>query len=393
MTTSQASQPTMADLMKHVSVADQIQVGDQISGTIIHIAKNEVILDIQNIGLAIVRGRELYNEEYLSRLQMGETVEAVVVELDNEKGMIECSFRAIGRDKIWAEIANAYENQVIVEAKIKDANRGGFLVKVHGVDGFLPASLLAPMHAIKNVGVEDKSLVNQMKKYIGQIFNVKIVSINPEEDSLIASEKSVSDEIASAKLSKYKVADIVEGSIVGAVDFGVFVRFDDDLEGLVHISEIAWKKVDDPRKEFTIGQKVKAKIVDIDNENRINLSIKQTLSNPWVEFAKNTKPGDTFTGKVARIVTYGAIITNDDDIQGLCHISQLSQQPVETPSQIHDILKTGETRDFTILGVSADEKLYLTLLDFEAAKKIEKEMGEKSSEKSHDEGETKKDAE
>jgi len=371
----------MADLMKHVSVADQIQVGDQISGKIIYIAKNEVLLDIENVGLTIVRGRELYNEEYLSRLQMGEIVEAIIIDLDNEKGMIEGSFRAIGRDKIWAEISEAHENQATVEAKIRDANRGGFLVKVHGVDGFLPASLLAPTHAIKNVGVEDKSLVNQMKKYVGQVFNVKIISINPEEDSLIASEKAVSDEIAAAKLSKYKIGDVIEGSVVGAVDFGVFVRFDDDLEGLVHISEIAWKKVDDPRSEFTMGQKVKAKIVDIDEENRINLSIKQTLPNPWIDFAKNTKPGDTFTGKVARIVTYGAIVTNDDDIQGLCHISQLSENQVETPSQIHDIIKVGETRDFTVLGVSADEKLYLTLLGFEEAKQIEKEMGEKSGEK------------
>ena len=377
MSSTNVSQPSMADLLKHVSNVKGVQMGDQVTGTIIYIAKNEVLLDIENIGLAVVRGRELYNEEYLSRLAVGETVEAVVIDLDNERNMIECSFRAIGRDKIWAEISEAFTNQATIEAKVRDANRGGFLVKVHGVDGFLPASLLSPAHAIKNVGIEDKSLVNQMKKYVGQIFNVKIISANPEEDTVIVSERSVSDEIASAKLSKYKVGDVVEGAVVGAVDFGVFVRFDDDLEGLVHISEIAWKKVEDPRNEFTIGQKVKARIVDIDEDNRINLSIKQTLQNPWVEFAKSTKPGDTFTGKVVRIVTYGAIVVNDEDIQGLCHISQLSEKSIETPSQIHDILKVGQTRDFTILGVSVDEKLYLTLLPFEKAKEIEKEMGEK----------------
>ncbi len=374
-------QPTMGDLLKHVSDENQLKVGEQISGKIIHIAKNEILLDIENIGLGVVRGRELYNEEYFSRLKIGETVEAVLIDLDNEKGIMELSFRAIGRDKIWTEIKEAYESGSTIECKIRDANRGGFLVKVQGVDGFLPASLLAPAHAIKQVGLEEKSLVNQMKKYVGQTFNVKILSINPEADTLIVSEKSVSDEIAQAKLSKYKVGSIVEGSVVGAVDFGIFVRFDEQLEGLVHISEIAWKKVEDPRKEYKTGDKIKAKIVEIDKDNRINLSIKQLLDNPWIDFAKNTKPGSKFTGKVAKVVTYGAIVVNDDDIQGLCHISQISEEPLDSPAKIHEILKVGETRDFTILSVSAEEQLYLTLLDFEKAKKIEEDLASKQEEK------------
>jgi ribosomal protein S1 len=374
-------QPTMGDLLKHVSDDNQLKIGGQVSGKIIYIAKNEILLDIENIGLGVVRGRELYNEEYFSRLKIGETVEAVLIDLDNEKGMMELSFRAIGRDKIWAEIKESYENGSTIECKIRDANRGGFLVKVQGVDGFLPASLLAPAHAIKQVGLEEKSLVNQMKKYVGQTFNVKILSINPEADTLIVSEKAVSDEIAQAKLSKYKVGSIVEGSVVGAVDFGIFVRFDEQLEGLVHISEIAWKKVEDPRKEYKTGDKIKAKIVEIDKDNRINLSIKQILDNPWIEFAKNTKPGSKFTGKVAKVVTYGAIVVNDDDIQGLCHISQISEEPLDSPAKIHEVLKVGETREFTILSVSAEEKLYLTLLDFEKAKKIEEDLASKQEEK------------
>lgn len=374
-------QPTMQDLMKHVSNYPDINVNDMIKGIVLFVAKNEVILNIPNIGLGLVRGKELYNEEYLSSIKLGDELEAIVLDLDNERQMIELSFRAIGRDKIWTAIKAEYDGRSTVDAKIRDANRGGFLVRVQGVDGFLPASLLSPTHAIKQVGIEDKSLVNQMKKYVGQIFKVKIISINEDADTLIVSEKGVSDELAKLKLSQYKVGTIVEGTVVGAVDFGIFIRFDEDLEGLVHISEIAWKKVEDPRSEYKIGDKIKAKIVEIDKDNRINLSIKQLLPNPWITFAKSTKPGDVFKGKVSKIVSYGAIIVNDEDIQGLCHISQMSESTIENPSQIHDILKLGEERDFTVLGVDIDEKLYLTILPFGKAKVIQEELNTKQKDR------------
>lgn len=373
-------QPTMEDLLKHVADQKVISAGDTISGKIIHIAKNEVILDIENVGLGIIRGRELYNDEYLSFLKLGETVDAIVIDLDNEKGMLELSFRAIGRDKIWSEIQKAFEENRVVEAKIRDVNRGGFLVKVQGVYGFLPASLLAPAHAIKQVGVDSKNLVNQMKKYIGQTFNVKILNTNDEQDTVIVSEKAVADEIAGEKLAKYKVGDVVEGSVVGVVDFGLFVRFDDDLEGLIHISEIAWKKVESPANEYKPGDKVKAKIIEIDKDNRINLSIKQTLENPWIAFAKKTKVGDKFTGVVSKIVSYGAIVTNDEDIQGLCHISQVSDKKLESPAEIHEILKLGEKKEFTVISVDENEKLYLTLLNLDEALKREEENSKKKEE-------------
>jgi small subunit ribosomal protein S1 len=376
MASTAQQRPTMGDLLRNVSDKPEIKVGDQITGKIIFLAKNQCLMDIENVGLGIVRGKELYNEEFLSRLKIGEEIEGMVIELDNELGYTELSFRAIGRDKIWEEIQKAMEEKITVPARIRDANRGGFLVKVHGVEGFLPASLLAPTHAIKNVSMEDNSLLHQMKKYSGQTFNVKVININSETESIIVSEKSVSDEIAHQKLTKYKVGDMVEGEIVGVVDFGVFIRFDDDLEGLIHISEIAWKKVEDPKKDFKIGQKLKARIVEIDDENRINLSIKQLMENPWVEFSKSTKIGSTFRGTVSKIVSYGAIIVNENDIQGLCHISQISEEQLESPAKIHDILKVGETKDFTILSLESDEKLYLTLLDMDKAKERQSQMAE-----------------
>jgi ribosomal protein S1 len=368
--------PTMSDLLNKVADQPTVKVGDTVTGTVIFVVKNEVLLQIENMGVGIVRGRELYNEEYIERLAVGAKVEAVVTSLDNELGVMELSFRAIGHDKVWAEINEASEQKITVQAKVRDVNRGGFMVKIKGIDGFLPASLLSPTHAIKQVGIEDRSLLNQMKKYVGQTFNVKIININLENETVIVSEKAVSDELIQAKLSKYKIGDIIEGVVAGAVDFGLFVRFDGDLDGLVHISEIAWKKVDDPKNEYKPGDKVRVKIIDIDKDNRINLSIKQTIPNPWTQFAKTSKPGDVFSGRITKIVSYGIIVVNETtDIQGLCHISQISTTPIDTPAKIHSIVKVGEVREFRILNLEAEEKLYLTMIeDMDVANKIQQDL-------------------
>ena len=377
---SNVENPTMGVLLSTITDPAAINIGDRVSGEIITLTKNQSIISLPSVGLGIVRGKELYNEEYLAKLKVGETVEAMVIALDNEQGYVELSFRAIGRDKIWSEITTAFESKATVEAKIRDANRGGFLVRVNGIDGFLPASLLSPTHSIKSSSnIEDKSLTTKMKKYVGQTFNVKLVNINPETDSLIASEKAVSDEIAQFKLEKYKVGDTVEGSIIGIVDFGLFIRFDEDLEGLVHISEMSWKKVENPYKEYRVGEKVSVKIVDIDKDNRINLSIKQTIPNPWLEFSKTVKPGDEFVGTVTKIATYGAIVVNKDDIQGLCHISQISETQIASPAKIHEYIKPGNSYTFHILSVDPDEKLYLTLLPFDKAQEIQQGLHSKQN--------------
>jgi ribosomal protein S1 len=367
MTQTMQNMPSMTDLLTKVSNQNDLKEGDKVVGNIIFVAKNQALIDIPNVGLGIVRGRELYNEEFLAKLKVGEEIEAVILELDNELGIMELSFREIGKDKIWQDIQSSYEEKSTIECKIREANRGGFMVKVKGVDGFLPASLLSPAHAIKNVSVEDNSLLNQMKKYVGQTFNVKIININSDNETLIVSEKAVSDEAAQVKLQKYKVGSVIEGSVVGVVDFGIFIRFDEDLEGLIHISEIAWKKVEDPRKDFKVGQKVQAKIVDIDQNGRINLSIKQLLENPWIKFSQNAKPGDIFVGTVSKIVSYGAIIVNEDDIQGLCHISQIANEEIKNPSEIHSYLKVGQKEEFRVLSLESNEKLYLTRIDMETA--------------------------
>jgi small subunit ribosomal protein S1 len=366
-----SNNPTMDTLLTTIKDPTNLKIGDKVSGKIVFISKNQAVLDITDIGLGMVRGKELYNDEYISKLKVGEVVEAMLIGHDNELGYLELSFKAIGRDKTWVEVNDAFDQKLTLPAKIRDANRGGFLIRVSGVDGFLPASLLAPSHAIKvTSNADEKSLINKMKDYVGQTFDVKIMSVNPGADTVIVSEKAVSDEASHLKLQKYKIGDVVDGQIIGIVDFGVFVRFDDDLEGLVHISEISWKKVENPYKEHKIGQQVKVKIVDIDKDNKINLSIKQTLVNPWVEFCKSTKVGDVFKGTVTKVAQYGAIAINESDIQGLCHISQITTDKINSAGQVVEHLKVGKTYDFTVLALEKNEKLLLTRLPIDVAQAI-----------------------
>ena len=370
------SQPTMSDLLRKVGVENPLVVGQKVAGKVIFVVKNEVLIEIPNLGIGIVRGKELYSEDFLSHLKVGGDVEAIILSLDNELGVLELSFKAIGHDKVWTEINKAFEEKEIVEAKVRDLNRGGFMVRVKGIEGFLPASLLSPQHSIKQQpgNVEDKSMVNQMKKYLGQTFHVKIININTENENVIVSERAVSDEIIQAKLNKYKTGDVIDGIIAGAADFGLFVRFD-DLEGLVHISEIAWKKVEDPRLEYKTGDPVRVKIIEIDKDNRINLSIKQTITNPWANFAKSVKPGDKFVGKIAKFVSYGLIIVDEvTDIQGLCHITQIKDPAPENIAIVQSELHAGEVKEFTILSIDAEEKLYLTMLNFELAAQIQEDL-------------------
>lgn len=384
------TQPGMSDLIAYASTAPEvykdISVGQVVKGMVLSISKNEVLVDLPTIGLGVVRGMELYNDEYLSSIKPGAEVEALVLSLENEKGMVEMSFRAIGRDQIWNELQDIYEKKSITDAKIVHCNRGGLMVKVRGVIGFLPASLLSPSHSIKQTSIsESNTLLKQMQKYIGSSFAVKIDDLDRETDKLIVSEKAVSDEMLGQKLSKYKVGDVVEGRVSGIVDFGLFIRFDTELEGLIHISELAWKKVEDPRESFSLAQLVNAKIISIDGDGRVNLSIKQTQENPWVHFADSTRVGSTIKAKVTKITSYGAICVTENQIQGLCYIGQMSATPMDNPAKIHDILKVGQEYDFTVIEIHpTDYRLSLSLLAYDEALKIDTEIKARRDLPKHD---------
>lgn len=340
----------MAKLLEDKQYFNLPKIGDLVTGKVISANKNEAYLDINGIATGIVRGRERYAEDEAYRsLEPGQEIEATVIELENENGEIELSFRYAGRQKAWHKIKQTEEDGAIIEAQITDANKGGLMIRLENTPGFLPVSQLSPEHYPRVPGGDKNRILEILKSYVGQKFEVKILDANEEDDKLIVSEKAAWEETQHHVINKYKIGDIIEGEATAVTDFGVFVEFD-KLEGLIHISEIAWQRIDDPNELIKVGEKVKAEIIGIEN-SKIFLSMKKLQKDPWEGIEAKYQIGQKVKGKIIKTNPFGLFVEIAKDIQGLAHISQLSDQPIKN---IKDFAKPNDEMDFYI--VSMDPK-------------------------------------
>jgi small subunit ribosomal protein S1 len=326
------------------------KIGDLVKGSIISASKNEVHIDLDGIATGLVRGRECYaeSEEYRN-LKAGDEVEATVLDLETENGEFELSFRYAGRQKAWQKIKTTEESNEIVSVTITDANKGGLMVKIESTMGFLPVSQLSPEHYPRVPGGDKNRILEILKSYIGEKFEVKIIDTDESEDKLIVSEKAAWEETQKDVIGKYKIGQIVSGVVTAVTDFGIFLEFE-KLEGLIHISEIAWKRIDNPSDFVKVGEEIKAEIIGIES-SKIFLSMKKLQKDPWDGIEKRYKVGDKVSGKVLKANPFGLFVELDADIHGLAHISQLSDKPV---TDVSEIAKSGDIKDFYI--VSMDPK-------------------------------------
>ncbi|MAG29050.1 30S ribosomal protein S1 [bacterium] len=324
------------------------KVGELTRGVVLDISKNGIVVNIEGKLTGLVRGKELDDESgQYSKLSIGDPVEATVLEMENEQGMLELSFRQAGHRKAWDLLSELQESGEIVEAKIIDANKGGLMVKVGNVEGFLPVSQLTVEHYPRVEGGDKNRILDRLRTHINQMFKVKVITVREREEKLIVSEKAAWEKQQTAQLSKYNVGDEVSGRATGVVDFGVFVEFGDGLEGLVHISELAWQRIDNPSDVVKVGDEIKAKIISVDG-GRVSLSVKKLVDDPWKKASEKYKVGDKVQGKVLKINPYGAFVELDRDIHGLAHVSELNEKEEQDMSKL---LKVGEMHDFKILSI------------------------------------------
>jgi len=368
------------------------KIGDLVEGAIINMAKNEIQLDINGLTTGVVRGKEIYDEsgEY-SAIKIGDLVSATVLELENEQGQMELSFRYAGHQKAWQRLEELEKSDAIVEAKVIDANKGGLMIKVGNVIGFMPVSQLTTEHYPRVEGGDKSRILQALKRFVNTIFKVKVIDVNEGEEKLIVSEKAAWEEKQNKTMANYKVGDVIEGKITGVVDFGAFVEFDDNLEGLIHISELAWQRIDHPRQIVKVGDKVQAKIIAIDG-SKISLSLKQLMNDPWKEVANKYKIGEKIKGKVLKFNPFGAFVELDKDIHGLIHISELTDKSAAEPASI---IKEGEIYDFVIISLEPEEhRLGLSLKKIREKKEPEIKNESPVEEKpiKEGEGETEKNA-
>ena len=351
-------QSEMQKLLEDKQYFNLPKIGDLVKGTVISATKNEIHIDLGGIATGLVRGKECYGEsEEYRNLKPGDEVEATVLEPENENGELELSFRYAGRQKAWKEIKELEESGKIVETVITDANKGGLMIKVANTMGFLPVSQLSPEHYPRVPGGDKNRILEILKSYIGQKFEAKIIDTNEEEDKLIVSEKAAWEETQKDVINKYKIGQTVEGVVTAVTDFGIFVEFD-QLEGLIHISEIAWKRIDNPSDFVKVGQKIKAEIIGIEN-SKIFLSMKKLQKDPWDGIEKKYKIGQKVKGTVLKTNPFGLFVELDQDIHGLAHVSQLTDKPV---ASIDEVAKPNDVLDFYI--VSMDPKNHRLGLGF-----------------------------
>lgn len=328
------------------------QVGDTVVGTIISASKAEVKLDIDGVLIGVVRGRELYFEvdEY-ANLKPGDQIEATVIESENENCELELSFRYAGHEKAWKNLRDAYENKTNIKVKILDANRGGLLVKLGQINGFLPVSQLAPENYPRVSGGDKGKILEKLKSFVGQEFEVKVMTLEEAEEKLVVSEKDAWNEKQKDVISQYKVGSVVEGKITAITDFGVFITFGDNLEGLIHISELAWQRIDDPSDLFKVGDIIKAEVINVDG-SKIFLSAKKLMTDPWDNVGNKYKINQVVKGTILKVNPFGLFVKLDDDIHGLAHISQLA---IPAGQKINDIYKIDDIVDLEIASIEPKE--------------------------------------
>lgn len=331
----------MAGLLDSVDITKVIpRVGDTVTGIILSVSKNEAYIDLEGYGVGVIRGREIEDESgESSHLRVGDMATATVLDLENEDGYVELSFRHAGHRKAWDALEHMRRAQEVMDAEVLDANRGGLMMRVGNVTGFLPVSQLATEHYPRVEGGDKNKILETLASYVGNIFRVKVIDVNETDEKLIVSEKAALEEAQKERLSEYVVGQIVEGNVTGVVDFGGFVEFADGLEGLIHISELAWQRVDDPRSMLKVGDHVKAKIIAIEG-TKISLSMKQLTDDPWQKAAERYDVGGVVMGKVLKLNPFGAFIELDSEIHGLAHISEIGEP-----------LTIGESYEFKVISL------------------------------------------
>ncbi len=357
-------------------------VGDNIIGTVIEVSSSEIYLDLGPFGAGLVLGKEIKDGMGSNKLKVGDKVSAAVTDLENEEGFIELSIREASYEKAWEDLERKRDAQEKVKTKVISANKGGLLVELNGIAGFLPVSQLSSKNYPRVEDGDKNKILNLLKKLVGKEMEVCVLDVDREAEKLIASEKAAQTEKDREVVSNFKVGDVISGEISGVVDFGAFVKFSppessdkgaekEKVEGLVHISELAWQLIENPRTIVKAGDKVSAKIIGIDND-KISLSIRELQTDPWIEAANKYKVGDIATGKVHKINHFGAFVYLDEDIHGLAHIGEmLNMNPGKS---IHDLIKVSEDYHWEILSIdSQSHRMGLALVDGKK-KKAEKKV-------------------
>ncbi|HEY4824411.1 MAG TPA: 30S ribosomal protein S1 [Solirubrobacteraceae bacterium] len=324
-----------------------IEEGEVVTGHVVRIDKDEVLVDIGYKSEGVIPANELSIRKSVDpkdEVHLGEEVDAIVMTKEDQDGRLIMSKKRARFEKAWKRIETAAESGEPVEGTVIEVVKGGLIIDL-GVRGFLPASLV------------DIRRVPNLDEYMGTKIETKVIELNRSRNNVVLSRRAVLEEerkeVRQQILDRLQPGLVVEGQISNIVDFGAFVDLD-GIDGLIHISELSWSHVNHPSEILTIGDTVKVKVLDIDRDRqRISLGLKQTQEDPWQRIVDTYNVGDELEGKVTKVVTFGAFVEILDGVEGLVHISELAPHHVESP---REIVHPGDEIRVKILEIDSERR-------------------------------------
>jgi small subunit ribosomal protein S1 len=338
---------TMDELLAG-SELEALKSGDVVEGRIISIKKHEMWIDLGPAGVGVVMRREIGPGQ---QLEVGQPITVSVVDPELDEGHALLSMKRAVKDKGWDELQRVFDDKETIEVYAYDANRGGLLIELEGIRGFMPVSQLSADHYPRVSGADKDEIMQKLTALIKKPLTVRILDISRKDNKLIFSEKEAVRDDMQERFEKLKVGDVVKGVVTGVIDFGAFINVD-GIEGLIHISEISWERVEDPRKYVKTGETVEAKIIAIDKD-RLSLSLKQMSDDPWLSEVKEFKKGSLVEGRVTRITPFGAFVQLSPSVEALVHVSEMSDDEGTDPEKV---FKVNETKQFKVLDVDTESR-------------------------------------
>jgi small subunit ribosomal protein S1 len=317
--------------------------GELVDGKVLSVKKSEILVDLGAHGVGIIPRNEV---AFSRNLKVGEAVQASILGEETEDGYQLVSFRKAAKDRGWDELLAKKNSGEAIEVTPFDANRGGLLIEYNGVRGFMPVSQLAIEHYPRSTSGDRSEIVQKLSALVGKPLNVKVIDVDKKNNKLIFSERDTAKTMNAEKLEGITVGTEVDGVVTGIVDFGAFVNVD-GIEGLVHISEVSWERVLDVNKYLKIGDKVRAKVISVDN-GRLSLSIKQTLPDPWLSETAHLKKGDEVDGTITRITPFGAFVQITPSVEALVHITEMGTGKNDAPEKVFAL---GDKKKFTVIDI------------------------------------------
>lgn len=331
-----------------------LQYGDTVDGIIMHIDKDEILVNIgaKAEGVVPIREMQSLSTEDRGALNAGDTLLVFVLQTEDKEGRTILSVDKARQEKSWRVLQQTYENGDVIDAKVVNYNKGGLLVNLDGVRGFVPSSQVSTISR----GPETQKQ-SDMAKLVGQSLSLKVIELNRNRNRLILSERQAAQEVREGKkgelLTSLKEGDIRTGVVTSVCDFGAFVDIG-GADGLVHLSEISWSRVKHPSEVLKPGDRVQVYVLGIDNDRkRIALSIKRTQNEPWVTVNDRYHLGQTVEATITQLASFGAFARIEDGVEGLIHVSEMGDGRVQHP---RDIVAEGDAVEVRIIRIDPARK-------------------------------------